>query len=288
MIALKRIYYYLPRTIQNYLNTMAFNISNNTEEDFINNDIYGKHYNLKKKDRELIVKRIRYCLSKILSATNLNVQLHLIKNVLALPKEDKNVLVECGSYKGASSVALSIAAKITNRKLIIYDSFEGLPDDESGPDNKREYPHLKIKGHYESGMYSGTLDEVEQNLKNYGEREFCIIRSGFFNKSLTNHKEKIDLLFLDVDLLTSTKDCIKYLWSHVKDNGYIYTDDSCDLKVVRIWFDKEWWLKNLNQDPPGYIGSGCGINIDKEFSSLGYTIKNPDQNGHNEIDWLKN
>lgn len=288
MISLKRIYYYLPKTIQNYINTMASNVSNNTEEDFINNDNYGKLYDLKKKDREIIIRRIRYCLSKIPSATNLNVQLHLIKNILELPNNEKNFIVECGAFKGASSVALSIAAKITERKLIIYDSFEGLPDKESGPSHKREYPHLKIKGHYESGMYCGSLEEVEKNLKNFGEYDHCIIRKGFYENSLINHSEKIDLLFLDVDLLSSTKDCLKYLWKHIIDNGYIFTDDSCDLKVVRIWFDKEWWSNNLNQDPPGYIGSGCGINLDKEFSSLGYTIKNPNLENLSEIDWLKN
>ena len=288
MVSLKRIYYFLPKKFQNYLNIMASNISNNTEEDFINNDVYGKLYNLKKKDREIIVRRIRYCLSKISSATNLNVQLHLIKKILELPVNNKNFIVECGAFKGASSVALSIAAKITNRKLIIYDTFEVLPDNESGRSNMREYPHLKIKGHYEGGMYCGSVEEVTKNLKNFGEYDCCIIRKGFYEKSLLNHSEKIDFLFLDVDLLSSTKECLKYLWKYIIDNGYVFTDDSCDLKVVRIWFDKEWWLDHLKENPPGYIGSGCGINLDKDYSSLGYTIKNPNSENLFEIDWLKN
>ena len=41
-----------------------------------------------------------------------------------------NIIVECGCFKGASSISLSIFSKIVNRKLI-YDSFEGLPDDDN-------------------------------------------------------------------------------------------------------------------------------------------------------------
>ena len=53
---------------------------------------------------------------------------------------------------GSSSVALSIFAKITGRKLIIYDSFEGLPEDMDDVGN-RNYPHLELTGTYKKGMY---------------------------------------------------------------------------------------------------------------------------------------
>ncbi len=281
---LKKIYYKLPSNFQNYLNKAAAKISNNSIEEFVFSDI-GKNYNLNEKDKLKIIKRLNNVFTKIESATSLDVQLELGKKILSLDKNEKNYLVECGCYIGSSSVALSIFAKITDRKLIIYDSFEGLPED---VDNigKRNYPHLKLTGLYKKGMYRASKEDVINNLKNFGEYENCILREGFFNKSLTNHSEKIDFLFLDVDLINSTNDCIKFLWKHIKDNGYIFTDDACDMDVVSIWFNNDWWLKNLGCKAPGYIGSGCGVPLGGKYSSLGYTIKNPKKDEYNKAFFL--
>ena len=91
---------------------------------------------------------------------------------------------------------------------------------------------------------------------------------------MKDHSEKIDFLFLDVDLVKSTEDCVKYLWKYLSDNSYIYSDDACDIDVVKFWYDNKWWQENYMCDPPGYIGSGCGIPIGGKYSSLGFTVKN--------------
>ena len=270
---LKKIYYKLPISIQNYLNKAAAKVSNNSIEEFIYSDI-GKEYNLNENDKLKIIERIQIALSKMESATSLEVQLELGKKILSLENQNKDFIVECGAYKGASSVALSIFSKIVNRKLIVYDSFEGLPKDNDQLEG-RNYPHLRVTGEYKEGMYKGSLEEVENNLKYFGEFENCILRKGNFNDILKNHEEKIDFLFLDVDLVESTFDCIKYLWPYIKDDKYIFTDDACDIDVVSVWFNKDWWISNFNCSPPGYVGSGCGIPLGGNFSSLGYSIKNP-------------
>ena len=86
--------------------------------------------------------------------------------------------------------------------------------------------------------------------------------------------------------MQSTSDCIKYLWTFINNGSYIYTDDACDMDVVKFWFDKEWWNKNLNCEPPSYIGSGCGINLGNSYSSLGFTIKNSDKSKFNKALFL--
>ena len=281
---LKKVYYKLPSSFQNYLNKAAAKVSNNNIENFIYSDI-GKNYNLNSHDKIKIIKRIETSLSKMESATNLDTQLELGKKILSLSKESSGYIVECGAYKGASSVALSIFSKIIDKKLIIYDSFEGLPEDNDNVDG-RNYPHLKVTGSYKKGMYKGFLEEVKNNLKYFGEFESCIFRKGYFNESLKNHKEEIDFLFLDVDLVESTKDCILYLWPFINDEKYIFTDDACDIDVVSIWFDDEWWMKHLNCKAPGYIGSGCGSPLGGKFSSLGYTIKNPSKIAYDKATFL--
>ena len=280
---LKKLYYKLPSIYQNYLNKAASKLANNAEEEFIHNDI-GKNYNLSSKDKANIVKRIRNSLSKIDSATSIDVHLELGKRLLDLPNNQGSI-VECGCYQGASTVSLSIFSKIVERNLIIYDSFEGLPEDKDNV-GKRNYPFLNLTGEYKKGMYKSSLENVKNNLKFYGEYDVCELRKGYFDKSLIQHKEKIDFLFLDVDLVQSTTDCIKYLWKFVNNGSYIYTDDACDMDVVKFWFDKEWWNKNFDCDPPNYVGSGCGINLGNNYSSLGFTIKNPDKSKFNKALFL--
>lgn len=284
---LKKIFYKLPFNIQSYIARLSSYINNGVIDDFINSP-YGSQYGLTARDRVGILKRLKISLSTVDSATSLEAQITLIKEVLNIKKKIKNkFIVECGCYKGSSTIALSIAAKIIGAKLIIYDSFKGLPTSEKQL-GKRIYPHLNIYGYYRAGMYAGTLDEVKKNINLFGELDICIFRAGLFSKSLKKHKEKIQLCFIDVDLSSSTQDCIKYLWKKLDDNSYFYSDDACDLKVVSIWFDKDWWKKNLNLKPPGYVGSGCGLPINGNYSGIGYSIKKKNLKSKNKIHWLHN
>ena len=284
---LKKIFYKLPFNIQSYIARLSSYVNNGVIDDFINTP-YGKKYGLDSKDRVGILKRLKASLSKVDSATSLEAQITLIKEVLSIDKKiKKKFIVECGCYKGSSTIALSIAAKIIGAKLIVYDSFKGLPISEKNL-GRRIYPHLDIYGYYRAGMYNGSLDEVKSNISTFGELDVCIFRSGLFSKTLKKHKERIQLCFIDVDLTSSTQDCIKYLWKKLDDNSYFYSDDACDLKVVSIWFDKNWWKKNLNENPPGYVGSGCGLPINGNYSGIGYAIKKKNLKSKNKIHWLYN
>jgi hypothetical protein len=51
------------------------------------------------------------------SATDINIHFLLLKSVLALNPKKLSSIVECGVFKGATSVVLSIGAKITGENL---------------------------------------------------------------------------------------------------------------------------------------------------------------------------
>lgn len=71
------------------------------------------------------------------------------------------------------------------------------------------------------------------------------------------------------------------------DGRAVYTDDSFDMEVVRVWFDEQWWQKELGQRAPGYVGSGCGLPLSPDYSSLGYTRKLSDISGtYGRVPWL--
>ena len=285
---LKKLFYYLPFNLQFLIIKLANSFYNNIINEFINNKEYGEYFNIGKNEKKYILKRLKLSLSKVTSATSLEVQLLLIMQILKIKR--KNIcIVECGCYKGASTIALSIVCKMIKAKLIVYDSFQGLPSSEKNL-GVRNYPHLQLDGFYRKEMYKGALEEVRENLKLFGELSVCELRPGYFENTLKNHKEIIDFCFIDVDLTESTKTCIKYLWKKLKDRSYIYTDDACDLKVVAVWFEQNWWKKNINEPAPGYIGSGCGLpGISRSYSSIGYVYKNKNKkiNNTKKFGWLK-
>ena len=65
---------------------------------------------------------------RIESATAYNVHLAMALKILETPSNVNGVVVECRTWKGGSVANLSLVCKITGRKLLIFDSFEGFPE----------------------------------------------------------------------------------------------------------------------------------------------------------------
>lgn len=245
----------------------------------------GAAYHVSKSAKEKLVNQFKNIHQNIPSGTSWLINVIMATEILKIPPKTKGDIIECGCWKGASTAGLSLVCKIAKRKLIVADSFQGLPEDDK--EVVHQYPHAKIFGYYKKGMYSAALDEVRENISKYGDISVCQFLPGFFNNSLKSLKNPVVLAFLDVDLSSSMKDCIKYIWPKLIDNGYAYTDDSCDMEVVKVWFDNQWWQKNMKQLAPGYVGSGCGLPITTTYTSLGYALKVKDpQESYNRISWL--
>jgi hypothetical protein len=215
-----------------------------------------------------LIRKFQRINSEITSATQW--PSYLVIGAALLKNAAKGDVIECGCYKGASTAALSLLCRETGRKLFVCDSFRGLPAD----DGVHHYPHLGVTTTYVEGSFAGSLPEVKTNISRWGAIEVCEFVPGFFSESLKGFSQSLALGFFDVDLRSSIEDCIRNLWGCFIDGAHIFTDDSCDMDVVNVWFDRSFWA-GLGTTPPGYIGSGCGIALSPEFSALGYTIKNP-------------
>lgn len=245
----------------------------------------GKDYHVDQKAKTKLIDRFRVTVRQIQSGTSWLYHVVLATEILNIPPSEKGNVVECGSYKGASTANLSLVCEKVGRRLIVCDSFEGLPDDEDQV--VHQYPHLQVYGYYEKGMYTGRLEEVKENISRYGAISVCQFVPGFFSNSLKTLTEPLVFAFLDVDLTTSMRDCVKYIWPLMIDGGIVYTDDSCDMEMVRIWFDDDWWQHEVGVRAPGYIGSGCGLPLSPTYSSLGYTrkVQNPEL-VYERVPWL--
>ncbi|MEP6835792.1 MAG: TylF/MycF/NovP-related O-methyltransferase [Gemmatimonas sp.] len=194
------------------------------------------------------------------SASTLGEQLFLVNAILALPKDTPGEIAEFGCFKGASSVALSIAAKHTNRKLLVFDSFEGLPEPEHSVSNIHDG---KTVG-YEKGAYKGTLDEVRQNITQHGEIGITSFVVGFFNETLSVRPahEKYCAIFEDADLVSSVRDVLTYAWPKLAANGVFLCHEARDLEVVQLFYDKHFWQSEFNSAAPGLVGAGFGVPTD--------------------------
>jgi hypothetical protein len=159
------------------------------------------------------------------------------------------VVVECGTWKGGSAANLSLACHIAGRRLVIYDSFEGLPEGKPGD----------RQATYAKGDYCGSLDEVKRNLTRYGAIESCDFVKGWFDQTLPSLSTPVLLAFLDVDLEDSLHTCVRHIWPRLVPRGYIFIDEFVDLDYCALFFSEEYWRRYFNRTPPGLIGAGTGL-----------------------------
>jgi hypothetical protein len=190
------------------------------------------------------------------TGTSYKAHLAMALKILEAPPEVEGDILECGTWKGGSAVNLSLVCKITNRKLRIFDSFEGLPEGEEGD---REAPG------YEAGEYLGTLPEVKANLKKYGAIECCEFVQGWFKDTLPDLDRPVLLAFFDVDLEASLSTCVRYVWPHLVERGYIFTDECVHTNYVALFYSEKWWRRNFDRVPPGLIGAGTGLPLGEYY-----------------------
>jgi len=238
-------------------------------DDFINGPC-GSEYGITAGEKKALADQFRRITQSIESGTAPLVHAVLAKEILSLPPSLKGDVIECGVWKGASAAALSLVCQRTGRRLKVCDSFQGLP-----PDHPRPHVglHTRVYGYYQEGMFHGDLEEVRNNIRTHGALDVCDFIPGFFAESLRGLNGPLVFAFLDVDLESSTRDCLKALWPLLAEDGLIYSDDAGDLEVVRVYFDEAWWREHLHCPAPGFVGSGCGLPLSPSFSSLGYTRK---------------
>lgn len=253
-------------------------------DDFIERD-HGAAYGITRAARSALVHRMQAAVDNIPSATRMLYHVVLVRELFGISPQAQGDVVECGAYKGASSASLSLACELVRRKLWVCDSFAGLPSAEA--EITRNYAHLKVQGHYAQGMYAGALDEVRANISRYGSVATCEFLPGLFAESLRKLPARLVFAFVDVDLTSSMRDCILHIWPRLVDEGLVYTDDSCDMEVARVWFDDSWWRQELQQRAPGYVGTGCGLPVSVGGSSLGYVQKLADlRRSYQTVPWL--
>jgi O-methyltransferase len=190
------------------------------------------------------------------TGTSYKTALVMALKLLELPPEVPGVVVECGTWKGGTAASLSLACRIVGRKLVVCDSFEGLP---VGDPLDREAPG------YQPGEYHGTLDEVRANIARYGDIGCCEFVKGWFRDTLPNFDQQIVLAFLDVDLEASLDTCIRNLWPRLDKEGYIFIDEYVGTDYCALFYSERYWKVHFDRTPPGLIGAGSGLALGEYY-----------------------
>lgn len=238
----------------------------------------GKDYGVGLLTKFFLAYKIIKNTRKMISGSHFLEHLIMVTTILKVPKSIEGCVVECGSYKGASTSNLSLICALCNRRLEVFDSFDGLPEP-----SKDDVVHTclgrKEVHTYAKGAWRGSLEEVKNNIRVHGEIELCNFNVGYFDKTLPGFDKKCVLVFADVDLVDSLETCVNHLWPVLQDGCSFYVHEAPHFEIGSLFFDNEWWRDNCDSRPPGLVGAGNGLGLipasDGFISALGYTIKNP-------------
>jgi len=237
----------------------------------------GKEYGISFPQKLLCLIRMIRNNRRIPTASSALEHVLMAIRIMLVPKSIPGVVVECGSYKGASTTNLSLICALLGRRLTVFDSFAGLPEP-----SKQDMRHVLIDKQqiatYSRGDYRGELEEVKGNIRRFGSIDVCEFRVGYFDETLDDFKEPIVFAFLDVDLRDSLETCVKNIWPLLEDGAYLYVHEAPHAEIASLFFSDDWWDRNLSTSPPGLVGAGSGIGLfisEGGFwrSALGWTVK---------------
>jgi hypothetical protein len=130
-------------------------------------------------------------------------------------------IVECGTARGGSAALLGLAmrARDANRRLWIFDTFEGLPEPSAND------PDEEIARRY-IGTCKGSIEDVTALLDRLDLLSRATLVKGLFQDTLHSAAvERVALLHLDGDWYDSVMVCLQVLYDKVSPGGIVQIDD---------------------------------------------------------------
>lgn len=134
------------------------------------------------------------------------------------------VMFEFGVGQAYSTIHLleAFKEKSITPKVFLFDSFQGLPVEESG---------VPYQFNWASGAFCWDFDFVKEKLQNY--LDYITFISGWYENSLNTESinkyniEPADFIHIDCDLYISSKQIINFIFDNdlVKSNAVIRYDD---------------------------------------------------------------
>ncbi len=136
------------------------------------------------------------------------------KMAACLPSGD---VAQLGVYKGGTAKMIAECFLNSNKKMFLFDTFEGLPPS-SKSDGAQDEALRK-----ENEFVDVDFNEIQKIFDQYS---FVTIKKGFFPETAESVKEnKFSFVYLDADLYQSTKDGLDFFYPRMVPGGIIMLDD---------------------------------------------------------------
>jgi O-methyltransferase len=160
--------------------------------------------------------------------------------ILRLAGRPGLTVVEAGCGKGSSTAKLSLLVQRAGGRLIVFDSFRGIPE------NQEVHQHLDGRRIvFRPGAFTGRLESVRRTVERYGAIEVCEFKKGLFEETMVGFDLPIDLALLDVDLLSSTRTCLRALFPKLRAGGSVFTQDGHLTAIVELLEDARFWREEV-------------------------------------------
>lgn len=132
-------------------------------------------------------------------------------------------VIECGVYRGGTTVLMALHHKTNGLKKKIYalDSFASFATDEVNGEIRRGL----VVEQGRTAFTSTSVDYVQQKVDRLGLHDMITIVPGYFENTLDTVKDTFCLALIDCDLEKSIEFCLSALWSRVAKGGHIVVDD---------------------------------------------------------------
>lgn len=159
-------------------------------------------------------------------------EIEAVTNGILERAEIAGAVAEFGCFKGGSTAKLSLACAHAGKRLLVFDSFEGLPE----PADWDVEHRIERPRRFRRGEYAGSLDEVRRNVARYGRIDVCEFVPGWFSDTLAARPEgeMFAVAFVDVDLAESTRTVLEHVWPRLVPGGAVFVHHATDAKLQDV------------------------------------------------------
>lgn len=129
---------------------------------------------------------------------------------------------EVGVYKGGSAKLLAHLFQPVKKTLQLFDTFEGMPEVNSGIDLR----------HRKGDLNDTSLEKVRATLASFPLVQFY---AGRFPETVASVKDKkFCFVHIDVDIYTSVLECCNFFYPRMVPNGVMIFDDYSALQCPGV------------------------------------------------------
>jgi O-methyltransferase len=162
-------------------------------------------------------------------------------------------LIEAGVWRGGAAILMRAVLNVwgvTDRKVFVADSFQGLPE----PTHAADLAEKNVT----SPALAVSLEQVKANFQKYGLLDDQVVfLKGWFKDTLPSAPfENVAVARIDGDLYESTRDALTALYPKLSPGGFLIVDDYGALQACRKAVDEYRDRHGINEPIQDIDGIG--------------------------------